>query len=130
MGIIVLALPEEKSAKGLVENKEGNTLKCKAVYQPTGLVPLGGLLGIVALSIGLDNTWASFLYNLKLSTRVQVYWCDNFRYYYIKVMCSGSSNRLPYPEFSSVVNSVSVDFRLHIPGSCNWVFQLSSNPLF
>lgn len=45
-------------------------------------------------------------------------------------MCSGFGIRLPYPEFSSVVNSVSVDFRLHIPGSHKWVFQLSSNLLF
>lgn len=31
VGVIVLALPKEQSAKGLAENKEGNTLKCKAI---------------------------------------------------------------------------------------------------
>lgn len=40
-----------------------------------------------------------FLYLLKLGTRVQVYWCDNYHYYYIKVMCSGFGIRLPYLNF-------------------------------
>lgn len=28
-------------------------------------MPLGGLLGITAVGIGLDNTWENFLYDLK-----------------------------------------------------------------
>lgn len=50
---------------------------------------------------------------------VRAYWCDKHHYYYIKVMYSGSGNRLPSPEFSSVVNSVSVDSRLFISVSYN-----------
>lgn len=58
VGIIVLALPEEQSAKGLAGSEEGNTLKCRAIEQPTGLVPLVGLLLAVALSTGGDETRA------------------------------------------------------------------------
>lgn len=133
VGVIVLALPEEQSAKGLVRIKRETLWNAKRCNNQLDLCHW--LVFCVSLLSALDEMIHSqafyTVFFTQLSTWVRVYWCDSYRYYHIKVMCSRSTNRLPFPKFSSVVNSVSVDSRLHILGSYNWVFQLSSNnPIF